>query len=51
MTYPDTQDYDRIDEMMQLLYGAVTEVADVPVIATHNGPISLDPQRPSLGWV
>ncbi len=39
VTYPDTQDYDRIDGMMTLLYGAVMEIADVPVIAKHNGPI------------
>ena len=39
VTYPDTQDYDRIDEMLKVLYGAVMEVSDVPVIAKHNGPI------------
>ena len=39
LTYPEAQDYDRIDEMMKLVYSAVMEVSDVPVIAKHNGPI------------
>lgn len=39
VTYPDTQNCDEIDRMMKLVYAAVMEVADVPVIAKHNGPI------------
>jgi dihydroorotate dehydrogenase/Pyruvate/2-oxoacid:ferredoxin oxidoreductase delta subunit len=39
VTYPDTQDYDQIDGMLKLVYAAVMEIADVPVIAKHNGPI------------
>ncbi len=39
VTYPETQDYDLIDEMMAPVYEAAMEVAEVPVIAKHNGPI------------
>jgi dihydroorotate dehydrogenase (NAD+) catalytic subunit len=39
LTYPETQDYDQIDQMMKRLYAAATKTAEVPVIAKHNGPI------------
>ncbi len=39
VTYPETQDFDQIDHMLEMLYSAVMEIADVPVIAKHNGPI------------
>jgi dihydroorotate dehydrogenase/Pyruvate/2-oxoacid:ferredoxin oxidoreductase delta subunit len=38
-TYPESQNYDEIDRVMRLLYGVVVEIADVPIIAKHNGPI------------
>jgi dihydroorotate dehydrogenase (NAD+) catalytic subunit len=39
ITYPETQDHDRIDEAMKPVYVAAAQVADVPIIAKHNGPI------------
>jgi len=39
VTYPETQNFDLIDRGMKQVYEVVMEIADVPVIAKHNGPI------------